>query len=107
MRRVVRVSQAHITMPACLHSPLNNTHGAALQTQRAIAQTKVLNHGSSLIQVLGPDPHPEVSLQLVKPLTSKGHWCCMKAVFPKHAKRPKTYFHCPAAVFVHQLGNRM
>lgn len=43
MWRVVRVSQAHITMPACLHSPLNNTHNTALQTQSAIAQTKVLN----------------------------------------------------------------
>lgn len=55
----------------------------ALQTQSAVAQTKVLNKGSSLIQVPGPDPHPEVSLQLVKPLTSKGHLCCMKMAFPK------------------------
>lgn len=51
-----------------------------MQTQRAIAQTKV----SSLIQVPGPDPHPEVSLQLVRPLTSKGHFCCLTVVFSKH-----------------------
>ena len=65
-------TSTHYNMLACLHFLLSIAYNTALLTLRSMTQTKNFNR-AELDPGLDLVSDPEVSLQLVKPLTPKGH----------------------------------